>query len=173
MKSHEEHKAKSGGSVDVAVLTISSSRYRKKKEGVEVDDLSGSFAVSALKDGNHRVRYDLVDDNIEMIRGSVLKLLQEDGLDGIVLIGGTGLAKRDVTVEAISPLFEKVVDGFGELFRLESYKRIGTSAYLSRAVAGVISGKVVYCLPGSKDAVAVAMELIIPEIAHTLSIARS
>lgn len=174
MRSHEEHKAKSGGSVNVAVLTISSSRYRRKKEGVEVDDLSGSFAVSALKDGNHRIHsIDLVDDNIEMIRGSVMKLLQEDGLDGIILVGGTGLAKRDVTVEAISPLFEKVVDGFGELFRHESYKQIGTSAYLSRAVAGVISGKVVYCLPGSKDAVAVAMKLIIPEIAHTLSIARS
>jgi molybdenum cofactor biosynthesis protein B len=141
---------------------------------VEVDDLSGALAVSSFKNQNHRVHSSsLVDDDINMIRHSVSNLLREDSLDGIILVGGTGLSKRDVTVEALSPLFEKIIDGFGELFRLESYKRIGTSAYLSRAIAGVISDKIVYCLPGSKDAVALAMELIMPEIAHTISIARS
>ena len=174
MKSHEEHKARSGESVNIAVLTVSSSRYRKEKEGVQVNDSSGSLAVSSLKNGGHRVHSSsIIDDDIDMIRRSILRLLQEDRLDGIILVGGTGLSKRDVTVEAVRPLLEKIVDGFGELFRVESYKQIGTSAYLSRAVAGVISGKVVYCLPGSKDAVSVAMGLIIPEIAHTLSIARS
>jgi molybdenum cofactor biosynthesis protein B len=88
----------------------------------------------------------------------------------IILDGGTGLTPDDVTIEAVSPLLEKKIDGFGELFRMKSYEEIGTSAMLSRAVAGTIRGKAVFCIPGSTAAVILATKtLIVPEISHILS----
>ena len=94
----------------------------------------------------------------------------EDGCDGVILNGGTGISTRDSTFEAISSLLDKRLDGFGELFRLLSYEEIGSAAMLSRAVAGVADGKPVFSLPGSTAAVELAMKrLILPELTHLLS----
>ena len=88
----------------------------------------------------------------------------------IVFNGGTGLTDDDCTIEAVLPLLEKRIDGFGELFRMKSLQEIGTASMLSRAVAGVIRGKAIFCIPGSTPAVTLATkELILPEIAHILS----
>ena len=87
----------------------------------------------------------------------------------IIFNGGTGLTHDDCTIEAIAPLLEKKIDGFGEFFRMKSLQEIGTSSMLSRAIAGVISEKVIFCIPGSTPAVTLATrELILPEIAHIL-----
>ena len=88
----------------------------------------------------------------------------------IIVNGGTGLTHDDCTIEAVSPLLEKKIDGFGELFRLKSYEEIGTSTMLSRAIAGTVKGKVIFCIPGSTPAVTLATKtLIVPEIRHILS----
>jgi molybdenum cofactor biosynthesis protein B len=91
----------------------------------------------------------------------------------VILTGGTGVAPRDVTPEAIEPLLERIVPGFGELFRWLSYQEIGSAALLSRAVAGLAAGRVVFALPGSRGAVQLGMEkLVLPELGHLLGEAR-
>ena len=89
----------------------------------------------------------------------------------IIVNGGTGLTHDDCTIEAVLPLLDKKIDGFGELFRMISYKEIGSSSMLSRAIAGICDGKVIFCIPGSTAAVTLATkDLIIPEVVHILSL---
>jgi molybdenum cofactor biosynthesis protein B len=112
--------------------------------------------------------YVVVPDRVDRIRSEVGKAAQHANC--IILNGGTGLTHDDCTIEAVTPLLEKVIDGFGELFRMKSYDEIGTSALLSRAVAGIYRQRAVFCIPGSTAAVKLATtELIIPEIVHILS----
>ncbi len=108
-----------------------------------------------------------------MIRFSLYRSLVTDSCDAVIFLGGTGLSPRDVTVEAISPLLDKTLDGFGEIFRRLSYDAIGSPAMMTRAVAGVVDTKVVFCLPGSPDASTVGMDLILKELPHAVFIARS
>ncbi|HEX59633.1 MAG TPA: MogA/MoaB family molybdenum cofactor biosynthesis protein, partial [Methanomicrobia archaeon] len=133
-----------------------------------------SIARKLLEESGHEVVfYDIIPDDFTKIQESVKMLFQASDVDFIVTTGGTGLTKRDVTIEAVSPLLEKVLPGFGELFRLKSYEQVGTAAILSRAVAGVAAGKAIFCLPGSPDAVRLALsEIIIPEAPHIVKHAR-
>jgi len=97
----------------------------------------------------------------------ICELLRQKELQVIITSGGTGASHRDITVETISPILEKKLDGFGELFRLLTYREIGTPSIMSRAVAGVVRGKVILCLPGSSGAANLAMDrIILPEIGH-------
>jgi molybdenum cofactor biosynthesis protein B len=123
-----------------------------------------------LEEAGHRVfEYEILPDEPDRVRERVNRWLAEDGCDGVVLTGGTGISVRDRTFEAISGLLEKTLDGFGELFRALSFEEIGSAAMLTRAVAGVARGKVVFSLPGSTAAVELAMRrLIVPELAHLL-----
>jgi molybdenum cofactor biosynthesis protein B len=114
----------------------------------------------------------IVDDDVGMIRLGLLKSLYEEKADVVVLTGGTGLAPRDVTVEAVGPLLDKALEGFGDLFRKVSYDQVGSAALLSRATAGSTGGKLVFCLPGSPRAVETALDLILPELPHGVHIAR-
>lgn len=153
-----------------AILTISTSKYWKREKGdVEISDLSGERAKElASKCGHEVVYYEVLPDEEDKIYEGVVKALNTDA-DFIITSGGTGLTHTDVTIEVISNLIQKVIPGFGELFRLKSYEEIGTAAVLSRAVAGVINQKVIFCLPGSPEAVRLALEeIIMPEIAHIL-----
>lgn len=161
-----------------AILTISTSKSKYwKKEGGERDkkreigDLSGEIAKELVSDDGHHVEYyNVLPDDADKIFDGILKSLMTDA-DFIITSGGTGLAKNDVTIEAVSGLLKKEITGFGELFRLKSYEEIGTAAILSRAIAGVsvIDQKPIFCLPGSPAAVKLAMtEIILPEIAHIM-----
>jgi molybdopterin adenylyltransferase len=114
----------------------------------------------------------LVPDDAKLLRSTVSRALREKNLDVVVLTGGTGVSSTDITIETVRPLFEKEIEGFGEIFRSVSYQRIGTAAALSRATAGVAKGKVVLCLPGSPDAVRTALELFVGEIPHVLHLTR-
>lgn len=148
--------------IQIAVLTVSDTRTP--------DTDTGGALVKTLAEaeGIEVAGYRIVIDEEAEIKKVVLEWLGDNGLDAIISTGGTGIAKRDVSIEAIEPLFEKEMTGFGEIFRYLSFTEdIGTRALLSRASAGVASDKAIFVLPGSRGAVKLAMErLILPELAH-------
>ena len=160
--------------VKLSVITVSSSRYAQKNTGNSVTDESGQIVVtSLLKEGHEVISSKIVDDNVSSIKSESLKSILDDKVDGLILIGGTGLSKKDVTIESISILFDKKLDGFSELFRLKSYEQIGTASYLSQASAGSIGNTLVFCIPGSPKAVKIAMDLILPELSHAIGILKT
>lgn len=132
--------------LNLAVLTISDSR-------TEADDKSGQTLVKLMEKDGHSV-YDkqIVRDDRYEIRAMVSKWIADPKVQAIVTTGGTGLTGRDGTPEAIEPLFDKKIDGFGEMFRVLSYDLIATSTLQSRAVAGTANGSFIFCLPGSTGA---------------------
>jgi len=159
--SYREHKKGSPQSVGCAVLIISDSR-------TEQTDESGKFLKQALSQNGHRViAYAILKNDAEAIERKIRELLRQEGLQVIITSGGTGISHRDITVETVSSIMEKKLDGFGELFRSLSYQEIGTASIMSRAVAGVVGGKIIICLPGSLGAAKLAIEkIILPEIGH-------
>jgi molybdenum cofactor biosynthesis protein B len=145
-----------------SIITVSSTRTRE-------NDTSGNTIREILKMAGIKVQhYAIIPDNIELIRAEIYSAIKNSNC--VILNGGTGLTHDDCTIEAVVPLLDKKIDGFGEFFRMKSYQEIGTSSMLSRALAGTCHGKVIFCLPGSTPAVILATkELIVPEIAHILS----
>ncbi|WP_135828293.1 MogA/MoaB family molybdenum cofactor biosynthesis protein [Halorussus halobius] len=159
----DDHHAHDVDSLGVAVVTVSSSRSLS-------DDPSGDVVVAGLEDAGHRVvSRDLVADDFDGVQSSVNALVGRDDVDAVVTTGGTGVTPDDVTVEALEPLFDKELPGFGELFRLLSHDRVGTKVVGTRATAGVADGAVVFCLPGSEDAARLGVEQIIVEEADHLA----
>jgi len=170
---HEIHRERGPRSAGVFIITISTSRYSAMVRGEPYTDESGDIIEAMAKSAGHRVvGRTLVGDNAGDIRRTVEALLSRGDVDVIIATGGTGISRTDTTIEAIRPLLDKEVEGFGEIFRFVSFQRIGTSAMLSRALAGVVGGKLVVALPGSPDAVKAGMELILPEIPHILYLVR-
>jgi len=171
---HEEHRAKAPKVLRIAVITVSTSRYQSISKGVKVTDESGDRAIGLLKSFGHDVvSKKIVDDNSEMIRNELLNCIYKDQVQVVVLTGGTGISKRDVTIESVRPLLDKEIYGFGEVFRSKSYEKIGAPALLTRSLAGTINGRLVFCLPGSPDAVETGLQLILPELPHAFYIASS
>jgi len=148
--------------ITVAIITVSSTR-------TEENDSSGNTIEEIFRKNAIPVTYrTIVPDHIESIRDAWFVAMKKANC--IIFNGGTGLTYDDCTIEAISPLLEKKIDGFGEFFRMKSIQQIGMASMLSRAVAGICNGKAVFCIPGSTPAVTLATtELIVPEIAHILS----
>jgi molybdenum cofactor biosynthesis protein B len=166
------HKKKSPRSVRIAVITVSDSKYAYHwtgKKGVETEDVSGKIIGSMIKkEGHEQVFYTLVPDHAGMILEAVDHISSLYSPDAIIATGGTGLGPRDVTIETLEPLFEKVIPGFGEIFRYESAKEIGNATMLSRATAGLYNGVVIFCLPGSPNACETGTKLILKEIKHII-----
>lgn len=159
-----EHKKEGPRSVNCKIITVSDTRTTD-------NDLSGKLMKKILLDAGHTVvAYELVADEESAIQRAFISGCQDQTIDAILINGGTGLAKRDVTIESIQPLLNKEMVGFGEVFRMLSYTEdIGSAAILSRAIAGVSNDTVVFCTPGSRGAVKLAMKkLIIPEISHVI-----
>ncbi len=158
---YQEHKHQSPKNINCSIIVVSDSR-------TEQNDESGKHIIQALKKHGHGVlSYALLKNDTAAIQKRVNELLDDQKLQVIIASGGTGISRRDVTVETISPIFEKRIDGFGELFRFLTYQQIHTGSIMSRATAGVIRGKVIICLPGSLGAVSLAMDkIILPEIGH-------
>ena len=129
-------------------------------------DESGRLIRELLEGAGHRVtHYEVLPDTPERIAEVVRERLRD--LDGLIINGGTGIAPRDSTIEALRPLIDKELEGFGELFRALSFQEIGSAAFLSRAMAGISGGKIVVALPGSPNACRLAMEkLLLPELGH-------
>ncbi|MEZ5810705.1 MAG: molybdenum cofactor biosynthesis protein B [Rhizobiaceae bacterium] len=132
--------------IGIAVLTVSDTRTPE-------DDRSGNTLVERIAEAGHRLAYrEIVTDDVEKIRAVVMKWSSDDTVDAIITTGGTGFTGRDVTPEAVEPLFEKRMDGFSEVFHRISYDKIGTSTIQSRATGGVVNATYVFVLPGSPGA---------------------
>ncbi len=141
--------------LNIAVLTVSDTRD-------ESTDTSGRYLAEALVTSGHKLQMkEICKDDRFLIRAHLSRWLIDDTVDVILTNGGTGVTGRDITVEAVSPLMDKQVEGFGELFRWLSYEDIGTSTVQSRCFAGLANGKYVFCLPGSNGAVRLAWEKIL------------
>jgi len=155
------HSDRADFAVQCAVVTLSDTRT------VETDT-SGQLIRQMLTDRGHDIReYLILKDEPDQIGAAMEKLCGDDGIDVVIANGGTGIAPRDTTYDAIEGLLEKTLPGFGELFRFLSYSEIGSRAIASRAVAGVCRGTVIFSVPGSRGAVKLAMEtLILPELVH-------
>jgi molybdenum cofactor biosynthesis protein B len=155
-----DHKAKAASRLRCQVVTVSDTRD-------EASDSSGRLMCDELRGHGHEVcGYRILkDEPAEVAR--LVRELADTGAQVVLLNGGTGVSRRDTTVDAIAGLFEKRLDGFGELFRMLSYAEIGSAAMLSRAVAGVRGQTVVFAVPGSTAAVRLALgKLILPELGH-------
>jgi len=167
----EEHRAGAPGRLGIAVLVVSDTRARAAAEGKDLD-VSGKIAERMAAEAGHTVVRRIVPDESRRIRSAVRSFLSDRKIDAIITTGGTGVAKRDVTIETIAPMFEKDLPGFGEILRRIGYERVGTPALLTRAAAGIINGKPVFCLPGAPNAVEIGCRLILPELAHIVKHAR-
>jgi molybdopterin adenylyltransferase len=153
---HEKHARKN---LKLGVITASDTRSA-------ANDESGGLIRRMLEGAGHQVAYyEVLPDTPAVISQAIAANLPR--LDGIIVNGGTGVAARDSTIEAVRALLDKELEGFGELFRMLSYQEIGPAAFLSRALAGISGGKIIVSLPGSPDACRLAMEkLLVPELGH-------
>ncbi len=158
-----EHRAAGSSRVRCAVLTVSDTR-------TEQTDTSGSLIRRLLEERDHLVMgYRIVPDEPQPIAEAFQRWTTESEIQAIISNGGTGIAKRDTTYDVVAALLEKRLDGFGELFRMLSYAEIGPAAMMSRAIGGTYRGRAVFVLPGSSNAVSLAMErLILPELPHVV-----
>ena len=163
----DEHRAQAPTRFGFAILTVSDSRTDRTDRG-------GPRLIELVTAPGHQVVWRrIVRDDLQEIRDGVRDAVHPPEVDCLLVTGGTGVARRDSTIEAVQPLLEKELPGFGELFRHLSFQQIGPAAMLSRATAGVIAGRAVFLLPGSPDALELAVErLILPELGHLLAQAR-
>lgn len=155
------HRRAAPARVPTAVLTVSDTRTLET-------DAGGALVAELLEGAGHPVASRaIVPDEAAAIASALEEALARDEVRAVIATGGTGVAPRDVTPEAMAPLLERTVPGFGELFRALSFEEIGSAALLSRALCGLARGRVVFALPGSRGAVRLAMErLVLPELGH-------
>jgi molybdenum cofactor biosynthesis protein B len=162
-----QHRREAPKKLRAAVLTVSTTRTKE-------NDTGGGTIRDGLTQAGHQINwYEIVKDDKASLRSTLLELAARNDLDMIVATGGTGLSPADVTVEATKPLFEKEIPAFAVMFTMLSHEQVGMACLLSRAAAGVMGGKIVFCLPGSPKACKLAMEkIILPEAGHLVKHAR-
>ncbi len=168
------HKAHAPRRVNFAVFICSTTRFKALQNGEETIDASGDAIEALLKAGGHTMLFRrVISDDRTMIEHAVKSVLDNDAVEAAIFCGGTGITRTDITIETVSPFFEKTLPGFGEFFRRLSYDAMGSGAIMSRAIAGVVAGKMLFCIPGSPNAARIAVELLIsPEAGHIVKHAR-
>jgi molybdopterin adenylyltransferase len=163
-KSMEEHRQKSPLKVRVGVITLSDSRSEGTLQSKSTD-VSGEIIIQSLK--NHDlVSYNVIPDDKQLLLSTVEDLIGNKQADVIITTGGTGIGVRDITIETLKPIFDKELNGFGEIFRHETYKELGGGALLSRATAGVYQETLIISMPGSPNAVKLGLKIVLPELGH-------
>ena len=162
-ESVHKHRESAPETVRIAILTISDTRTPET-------DTGGDIAEELLEDaGQEVVERRIVRDEVAGIRNNLIDLLARSDVDAVLTTGGTGISARDTTFEVVERMLEKRLDGFGEIFRMLSYEEIGSAAIMSRALAGSVGSKFVASLPGSRNAVRLAVEkLLVPELSHVV-----
>ena len=160
---HKEHRGHAPQSVSVAVLSVSTTRSL-------AEDESGHWiAQQAASLGHDVVNHQVVPDDVDAIRQALQSMLADKRPEAVIVTGGTGISPKDVTIEALQPLFEKELTGFGPLFAQLSYQEVNAAAIISRATAGTIGNTIVFCIPGSLKACHLACNsLIFPELGHLM-----
>jgi len=157
------HKKNTPENIRVAVLSVSTTR------SLDQDESGAWIKKQTKKEGHEVVIHQVVTDDIAAIRELILHVTEKIGPDAVIMTGGTGISPKDVTIEAVTPLFEKELTAFGPLFAQLSFEEIDSAAILSRATAGVIGKTLVFCMPGSIKACKLACNaLIFPELGHLL-----
>lgn len=169
--SFEEHRKKAPKKLRIAVLVVSDTRSAAMAKGRD-EDVSGKLIVQKAHEAGHEALRAIVPDERAKILKAMKKFTSDEKIDAVIITGGTGVAKRDVTIETVAPLFDKELPGFGEILRRVGYDIVGTPALLTRASAGIIKRKPFFCLPGAPNAVEIAMGLILPELGHVVKHAR-
>lgn len=160
-----EHRARAARTSPVTAFVVTVSDTRT----LETDTSGAAIAALLEAAGHHVAGREVVPDDPARVRRAVESQLGREGVRAVITTGGTGISARDSTYEALASLFEKRLDGFGEIFRQLSYAEIGAAAMLSRASAGTVGAHVIFVLPGSEHAVRLAMErLILPELSHVV-----
>lgn len=167
-ESAQQHRSQGPQSVRCAVLTVSDTRSLD-------DDKSGQTIVDLLQTAGHEIAdRAIVPDEPALVTDQVRTFSQNTDIDAVLVTGGTGIAARDQTPDAVARLLTKHLPGYGELLRMLSYQEIGAAAMLSRAMGGLVEQTVVLTMPGSTAAVRLAMEkIILPELSHLVSLAKS
>ena len=155
----QQHRSDSSEDINCGIITLSDSRKSKKA------DLSGEYIAEEIETRYTLKSRKLIPDEKEDLTNAIEEMVL-DGVDVILTTGGTGLDARDITVETVESLFEKKLDGFGEIFRSKSYEEIGAAALLSRATAGIYKKVIIFSMPGSPNAVKTALGIIIDELPH-------
>lgn len=162
-----DHHSHDFDTVGFGILTVSTSRT------LDADPSGDAIAEAATAEGHEVVTRELVGDHLDAVQSAVNQLASRGDVDVVISTGGTGVSPDDVTIEAIEPLLDKDLPGFGELFRRESFEEIGTKVIGTRATAGVAEGVPVFALPGSESAVRLGVEdVILPEIGHLAGLAQ-
>lgn len=154
-----EHQKKSSKDISCGIITLSDSRKSEKL------DLSGKLMAEEIEKRYTLKSKSLIPDEAEDLINAIEDMVSQE-VDVILTTGGTGLDTRDITVETVETLFEKRIEGFGELFRSKSFEEIGSAALLSRATAGIYKKTIIFSMPGSPNAVKTALSLIIDELPH-------
>jgi len=162
--STKEHKAKAPKNVTLGIISVSTTRNL-------AEDKSGRWIGKQARKEKHEVLFhEVVTDDAAVITAAVLKAIRTHAPQVLLLSGGTGISRRDVTIEALRPLFSKELTAFGVLFAQLSYEEIDSAAILSRATAGVVANTIVFCMPGSLKACKLACkQLIFPELGHLVA----
>ena len=155
----KQHQKEASADITCGIITLSDSRKSEKL------DLSGKYLAEELESRYTLKSRSLIPDEKDKLIKSIETMIIDD-IDVIITNGGTGLDSRDITVETVESLFEKKLDGFGEIFRAVSYEEIGSAALLSRATAGVYKQTLIFSMPGSPNAVKTALGIIIDELPH-------
>ena len=158
-ESTEQHRAKSSNDINVGIITLSDSIKTEEL------DYSGEYIKKEIKSRYNFKKKSLIIDDSDKLKESIEQMIANK-IDVIITTGGTGLDSRDITVETVESLFNKKIEGFGEIFRAESYKEIGSAALLTRATAGVYKNTIIFSMPGSLNAVKTALKIIIEELPH-------
>ncbi len=154
----KQHQDESSNNITCGIITLSDSRDKK-------EDLSGDYIENELKKRYTVKSREIIKDEKDNLLKSIDEMINNN-VDVILTNGGTGLSERDITVESVEKLFDKKIDGFGEIFRQQSYIEIGSGALLSRATAGVYKKCCIFSMPGSPNAVKTALNIIIDELPH-------
>ena len=154
----KQHQHEASNNITCGIITLSDSRDKK-------EDLSGDYIENELKKRYTVKSREIIKDEKEDLLKSIDEMIKND-VDVILTNGGTGLSERDITVESVEKIFDKKIDGFGEIFRHQSYIEIGSGALLSRATAGVYKKCCIFSMPGSPNAVKTALNIIIDELPH-------
>ncbi len=155
----QQHRKESSSDINCGIITLSDSRKSKKA------DLSGQYMANEIEERYTLKSRQLIPDEKNDLINAIEEMVLDD-VDVILTTGGTGLDTRDITVETVESLFDKKLDGFGEIFRAKSYEEIGAAALLSRATAGIYKKVIIFSMPGSPNAVKTAFSIIIDELPH-------